>query len=1314
MILNSAIKTVDKIKCLAIFKQNRIYVWDKACDNHLKVAQSNKDIYLLTTLQQYSQFYYCMQALGFDNNFSLMLVQMTGTSWTNIRNAIRELADTHTLPVLARLYNIPNAEYKYCFFYEKNFTWFSLPTHTSEIKAFDRIVFPVRTLASQTKLITAAEIHPSVYKILKDKIARPYQTDIVKLRNLLTRDLITWNLGGEGGGITPLAWAVSMENQEAAELLLQCGADVNAADISGITSSPIYNLLQENKTIAERYYAYNIELREKYKSAQLSNSECIETEKQLNAVLQIIFQKMSVDLKKLSTHEQVNLYYTLSILWEVLHERPFISKKIDRLSFFHEQIKHFFALREKLLADNMSFDYYFSDSLSNQLCFDIAKLIFPLEDPLMTVLSSARTKDRSSSWHSPSYRTEKAKLKRYELLQYYFIQEIAYQECKIQASHAANDEKAMEYHLLIKDETTRELQQIANAVESNKEALFLLPNHLPNFNQGFRWKNRFYYYDSLATEAIKRLKEGMEKIDNIWLDFESPAELEGNHYDLVAVSYPAHHAIDVEEIKKISQQHFNLPVLILLTDMQFTNEPATQLFVWGRPENSTSFQLTNLDISNFNDDHNRKIFHWVAYLFKNIQSHTILPAIDIPAELYFRIDARKAHIHRVQPLSMDILRIIAQRSPALNTLITYTQELNEVAISNSYHDQFRKLRDRLQQGDKTNEGTRARAAPIATLGQERFRDFWLNPTAISEAHKQRIVELTIELSANRGTIQVGEIIEAAAFLKTRNPKHGAIVVDCANALSHCLTEVLESQRFKDLAAALVAENANNQNNAPAKIPVDFTKLTADKLEKLQAQIHEELQEFTESNVLETKNYDQHNDELLGVAELKSDNLTPPRPLREIKLKPIVVPSSFTTGFIVKPYRLAHSKYMESNEFFFDELLVEKKWISTDPLQFLDQHHNIRAALSDKKTRKHLRYEMIRVICLYMKNNATEPLLLRRLIKVLSTNTYQYLHNKRCMLPIIQACISKINDNKLLAQLRRDLLSPQYKYLREHNLFSRFYSYEEGQRKKTSQSWAMIEGAIAHQMIDNAMRNKESINELCVKYPFILNFRKYAWHARKENTAYLEKVVKEQKNKPNNPKQSITQKENKKISRSNIQTIDDLLKSCMHVREYDAKQIIDYINNPNAFLNNAKLGMLLSTLQSRNYDYLRMLPKHGGGSRFYAFKDTESHTFKVQQTTRSWSMIIDVLRNKMIDNIMQNKGTLEEVAALFEQYSALKNPPRYFSTEPAHSLVHLKHPLVQRLLLWQQPKAMSTHCSSTVSKVQEEGNFYGNLIDPNFN
>lgn len=98
--------------------------------------------------------------------------------------------------------------------------------------------------------------------------------------------------------------------------------------------------------------------------------------------------------------QQIDLYAVVKALLEIIEQA---SRKIQeqQAEFVKSELKKFFALREELLL-NTNADYCYNSSLSNQLCMDVAKAIFPEQNPSNILLEQAISKDnverRGTAW----------------------------------------------------------------------------------------------------------------------------------------------------------------------------------------------------------------------------------------------------------------------------------------------------------------------------------------------------------------------------------------------------------------------------------------------------------------------------------------------------------------------------------------------------------------------------------------------------------------------------------------------------------------------------------------------------------------------------------------------------------------------------------------------------------------------------------------------------------------------------------------------------------------------------------------------------
>lgn len=95
--------------------------------------------------------------------------------------------------------------------------------------------------------------------------------------------------------------------------------------------------------------------------------------------------------------------------------------------------------------------------------------------------------------------------------------------------------------------------------------------------------------------------------------------------------------------------------------------------------------------------------------------------------------------------------------------------------------------------------------------------------------------------------------------------------------------------------------------------------------------------------------------------------------------------------------------------------------------------------------------------------------------------------------------AKSNNNLVLGFLHSSLLEEDFDYLREHNFLSRYYGMFNGERSKTSHSWAQIERAFSLQLVKNTVDTHAAINrdtaldKLYTEHDFIKNNRKYQFH-----------------------------------------------------------------------------------------------------------------------------------------------------------------------------------------------------------------------------
>ncbi len=92
--------------------------------------------------------------------------------------------------------------------------------------------------------------------------------------------------------------------------------------------------------------------------------------------------------------------------------------------------------------------------------------------------------------------------------------------------------------------------------------------------------------------------------------------------------------------------------------------------------------------------------------------------------------------------------------------------------------------------------------------------------------------------------------------------------------------------------------------------------------------------------------------------------------------------------------------------------------------------------------------------------------------------------------LIQYIFSE-NDNNNLIKLRNILSNSEFNYLREHDANSKYYTFSQGERTKTSHHYALIHKALAEQMVFNVVQNQTSkkdanavVKKLCEENPFI--------------------------------------------------------------------------------------------------------------------------------------------------------------------------------------------------------------------------------------
>jgi hypothetical protein len=98
-------------------------------------------------------------------------------------------------------------------------------------------------------------------------------------------------------------------------------------------------------------------------------------------------------LAKDSYARQLDFYYTVQGLLQAL-DRAHDDASLEN------NFRIFFAVRESVLRGD-DHDYFYAASDANQLCFDVAQVIFPDETPLNVVLKDALNNNRDAPWQNP-------------------------------------------------------------------------------------------------------------------------------------------------------------------------------------------------------------------------------------------------------------------------------------------------------------------------------------------------------------------------------------------------------------------------------------------------------------------------------------------------------------------------------------------------------------------------------------------------------------------------------------------------------------------------------------------------------------------------------------------------------------------------------------------------------------------------------------------------------------------------------------------------------------------------------------------------
>lgn len=102
---------------------------------------------------------------------------------------------------------------------------------------------------------------------------------------------------------------------------------------------------------------------------------------------QALYQLSSINSVPQSEGQLLDLYLTINSVYKICADRRHLQNTI----------KEFFATRENYLSGDSN-DYCYTQSLANQFCYKLAKLVFP-NKPLMNVLlDNALTKNRQRPW----------------------------------------------------------------------------------------------------------------------------------------------------------------------------------------------------------------------------------------------------------------------------------------------------------------------------------------------------------------------------------------------------------------------------------------------------------------------------------------------------------------------------------------------------------------------------------------------------------------------------------------------------------------------------------------------------------------------------------------------------------------------------------------------------------------------------------------------------------------------------------------------------------------------------------------------------